>query len=107
MALGQDASLEGIQNVVIGAQGVTVFKDIRLQAGAAAGLTANIPQGKAPAIINAHVSNSQVSVPSVMLPVVPVDSSNVNRLVTNGRITGQYGGLSKAGTGLPPVSICG
>ena len=37
---GQDASLEGIQNVILGYQGVTVFKDIRLQATAAAALAA-------------------------------------------------------------------
>jgi D-xylose transport system substrate-binding protein len=104
---GQDASLEGIQNVVIGAQGVTVFKDIRQQATATADIVAAILQGKTPTDINAHVSNSQVSVPSVMLQVVPIDKSNVNTLVTNGWISSQYGSLSKICTGLPAVGICG
>lgn len=104
---GQDASLEGIQNVVIGAQGVTVFKDIRQQATATADIVAAILQGKTPANVNAHVSNGQLSVPSVMLQVVPVDKSNVKTLVTNGWITSQYGSLSKVCTGLPAVSICG
>jgi D-xylose transport system substrate-binding protein len=104
---GQDASLEGIQNVIIGAQGVTVFKDFRLQAPAAAQIAADILQGKTPANINAHVSNDQVSVPSVMLQVVPIDTASVKTLVTNGWITSQYGSLSKVCTGLPVTSICG
>ena len=42
---GQDASLEGIQNVILGYQGVTAFKDIRLQATEAAALAAELLQG--------------------------------------------------------------
>ncbi len=104
---GQDASLEGVQNVVLGTQGVTVFKDIRLQAQAAAQITADILQGKTPTNINAHVNNSQVSVPSVMLQVVPIDKANVKTLVTNGWITSQFGSLSKVCAGLPTTGICG
>ena len=103
---GQDASLEGVQNVVLGYQGVTVFKDFRLQAPAAAQITAAIIQGKKPANINATVSNGQVKVPSVMLKVVPIDSSNVQTLVTNGWIKSQFGSLAKVCKGLPKVSIC-
>lgn len=104
---GQDASLEGVQNVVLGTQGVTVFKDIRLQAQASAQIVADILNGKTPANINAHVNNSTVSVPSVMLNVVPVDKANVNTLVTNGWIDSQFGSLSKVCTGLPATGICG
>ena len=103
---GQDASLEGVQNVVIGTQGVTVFKDFRLQAPAAAKITAAILNGTKPTIINASVSNGQVKVPSVMLKVVPVDQSNVSLLVKNGWIKSQFGGLAKVCKGLPKVSIC-
>ena len=104
---GQDASLEGVQNVVLGTQGVTVFKDIRTQATAAAQIVADILNAKTPTNINAHVNNSQVSVPSVMLNVVGVDKANVNTLVSNGWIDSQFGGLGKVCTGLPSVSICG
>jgi D-xylose transport system substrate-binding protein len=103
---GQDASLEGVQNVVLGYQGVTVFKDFRLQAPAAAKIVASILKSTKPSIINASVSNGQVKVPSVMLKVVPIDSSNVKLLVTNGWIKSQFGGLSKVCKGLPKVSIC-
>jgi D-xylose transport system substrate-binding protein len=103
---GQDASLEGLQNVVLGYQGVSVFKDFRLQAPAAAQIAAAIINDTKPTNINASVSNGKVKVPSVMLKVVPVDSSNVKTLVTNGWIQSQFGGLTKFCKGLPKVSIC-
>jgi D-xylose transport system substrate-binding protein len=103
---GQDASLEGIQNVISGYQGVTVFKDFRLQAPAAATVTAAILNGTTPTNINAHTNNGQVSVPSVMLKVVPVDLANINLLVKNGWIKSQYGGVAKVCKGLPKKSIC-
>jgi D-xylose transport system substrate-binding protein len=98
---GQDASLEGVQNVLLGYQGVTVFKDFRLQAPAAADIAAAILQDKKPANINASVNNGQVDVPSVMLPVVPIDQSNVKLLVTNGWIKSQLGGIDNVMKGLP------
>ncbi len=104
---GQDASLEGVQNVVLGTQGVTVFKDIRLQAQAAAQIVSDALNGVTPANINAHVNNNTVNVPSVMLTVVPIDKANVNTLVTNGWITSQFGSLSKVCAGLPATGICG
>ncbi len=103
---GQDASLEGVQNVIRGTQGVTVFKDFRLQAPAAAKIAAAILNDTKPQIINAKVPNGQLSVPSVMLKVVPIDRGNIRTLVTNGWIKSQFGGLSKVCKGLPKVSIC-
>jgi ABC-type xylose transport system, periplasmic component len=103
---GQDASLQGLQNVVLGFQGVSVFKDFRLQAPAAANIAAAILKGTKPTNINAHVSNGKVSVPSVMLKVVPIDSSNIRSLVTNGWIKSQYGSLAKFCKGLPKTSVC-
>jgi D-xylose transport system substrate-binding protein len=98
---GQDASLEGVQNVILGYQGVTVFKDFRLQAPAAADIAAAVLKGEKPSNINASVKNGQVDVPSVMLPVVPIDQSNAKTLVTNGWIKTQLGGIDKVMTGLP------
>jgi len=98
---GQDASLEGVQNVLLGYQGVTVFKDFRLQAPAAADIAAAILQGKKPSNLNATVNNGQVDVPSVMLQVVPIDQSNVKLLATNGWIDSQFGGIDKVMAGIP------
>jgi D-xylose transport system substrate-binding protein len=98
---GQDASLEGVQNVLLGYQGTTIFKDFRLQAPAAAEIAAAVLQGKKPANINASVNNGQVDVPSVMLQVVPIDLGNIKLLVTNGWIKTQFGGIDKVMAGLP------
>jgi len=98
---GQDASLEGVQNVLLGYQGTSVFKDFRLQAPAAADIAAAIVQGKKPTSTNATVNNGQVDVPSVMLEVVPIDQGNVKSLADNGWIDSQFGGLTKVLTGLP------
>jgi D-xylose transport system substrate-binding protein len=104
---GQDASLEGIQNVIVGYQGVTAFKDFRLQAPAAARIAAALINGTKPLPgINGSISNGVMKVPAVYLPVVAVDKSNIGLLVRNGWIRSQYGGVSKVCKGLPKVSIC-
>jgi D-xylose transport system substrate-binding protein len=103
---GQDASLEGLQNVVLGYQGVSVFKDFRLQAPAAAQIASAVLHNAKPTIINASVANGMVKVPSVMLKVVPIDSSNIESLVSNGWIKSQYGSVAKFCRGMPMVSIC-
>jgi D-xylose transport system substrate-binding protein len=104
---GQDASLEGIQNIILGYQGVTAFKDIRLQATAAARIAAAIVKGqkKLPGI-NARINNGFMKVPAVYLPVVAIDKANLSRLVKNGWIKSQYGGLGKVCKGMPKQSIC-
>ena len=107
MTTGQDASLEGLQNIILGYQGVTAFKDFRLQAPAAAKITAAILQGKKPANINGKINAAGKAVPSVYLPVVAIDSSNISKLVSNGWINSQFGGLANVCKGMPTVSICG
>ena len=104
---GQDASLAGIQNVILGYQGVTAFKDMRLQAKATAQIIGAILKGQKPSNINGAIANGQRNVPAVYLPVVAIDSSNVSKLVSNGWIKSQFGGLAKVCKGLPKVSICG
>lgn len=104
---GQDASLEGVQNVILGTQGVTVFKDFRLQAPAAARVTASFLQGTTMSgLFNSLTYNGQVWTASAMLKVVPIDQGNIQTLVKNGWIKSQYGGLAKVCQGLPKVSIC-
>jgi ABC-type xylose transport system substrate-binding protein len=80
---------------------VTVFKDFRLQAPAAAQIAAAILKDEIPSNITESVNNGQIDVPSVMLPVVPIDEGNVKTLVANGWIGSQLGGLDKVSSGLP------
>jgi len=46
---GQDASVQGLQNVITGQQSMTIFKDVRLEATAAAQLAIALIQGTDPA----------------------------------------------------------
>jgi len=103
---GQDASLEGLQNIIQGYQGVTAFKDFRLQAPAAAQIAAAILKGKKPTNINGHIAAGGKAIPSVFLPVVAIDKANLKKLVSNGWIKSQLGGLSAVCKGMPKVSIC-
>jgi D-xylose transport system substrate-binding protein len=103
---GQDASLEGIQNVIRGYQGVTVFKDFRLQAPATAEIAAAVLNGTTPTNINKYVNNGKRKVPSVMLKVVPVSKANMKLLVKNKWIKSQYGSVKKVCKGMPKKSIC-
>jgi D-xylose transport system substrate-binding protein len=103
---GQDASLEGIQNVILGYQGVTAFKDFRLQAPAAAKIAAAVLNGQKPANINGTAKVGKTKIPSVYLPVVAIDKKHVGKLVKNGWIKSQFGGVKKVCKGLPKKSIC-
>ena len=103
---GQDASLEGLQNIIRGYQGMSVFKDFRLQAPAAAKITAAILNGKSLPGINRRVSNGAGRIPSVILPVVSIDKSNLRLLVKNGYIKAYLGGLKKVCKGMPKRYIC-
>jgi D-xylose transport system substrate-binding protein len=103
---GQDASLQGIQNIILGYQGVTAFKDFRLQAPAAAKIAAAILNGQKPANINGTAKVGSKKIPSVYLPVVAIDKKHLGKLVKNGWIKSQYGGLAKVCKGLPHKSIC-
>jgi len=103
---GQDASLEGVQNIIRGWQGMTVFKDFRLQAPAAAKITAALLQGKPLPGINKHVKNGAGSIPAVILKVVAVDKTNLHLLVKNGFIKQYLGGLTKVCKGVPKRNIC-
>ncbi|MGZ4370910.1 MAG: sugar ABC transporter substrate-binding protein [Gaiellaceae bacterium] len=103
---GQDASLEGIQNIIRGWQGVTAFKDIRLQASAAAKIAAAVLKGTKPANINGTANVLGKKIPSVYLPVVPIDRAHLSTLVKNGWIKSQFGSLAKVCKGMPKKSIC-
>ena len=98
---GQDATIEGLQRVLLGTQGVTVFKDIRVQARAAAEVAAAYLKHQTPTVFNAKTPNGQVNVPSVLLKVQPIDKSNITTLISNGYVT--KGELCK---GLPASGVC-
>jgi D-xylose transport system substrate-binding protein len=81
---GQDATVGGIQNVLAGRQSMTVYKAIRAEARAAAGLAIAIVTNNQPAIellANSAVNNGTNDIPSILLVPVSVTADNVAETV--------------------------
>jgi D-xylose transport system substrate-binding protein len=86
---GQDATLVGLQQIVTGDQGMTVWKPIATEADAAAKLAAYMLDGKqAPAdLLNGTIDNgSDAKVPAVLLEPVSVTKSNLLDTVVKGGV---------------------
>jgi D-xylose transport system substrate-binding protein len=75
---GQDATLQGIQNIVMGDQCMTVYKAIKKEADAAAELAIALAKGEEPTVETTPVNNEQEDVPSVLLDPVAVTKDNIS-----------------------------
>ena len=80
---GQDATLEGIQNIVNGDQCMTVYKAIEKEAQAAADLAIALANGKTPQADTVPIDNGTKEVPSVLLDPVPVTKDNIGEYIGN------------------------
>jgi D-xylose transport system substrate-binding protein len=74
---GQDATLQGLQNIVSGDQCMTVYKAIKKEADAAAKLAIALSKGETPSEATAKVNNDNKDVPSVLLEPVAVTKDNI------------------------------
>jgi D-xylose transport system substrate-binding protein len=74
---GQDATLQGIQNIVAGDQCMTVYKAIKKEADAAAKIAISLAKGEEPTGVNDKINNGTRDVPSVFLDPVAVTKDNV------------------------------
>ncbi len=74
---GQDATLQGIQNIVNGDQCMTVYKAIKKEADAAAKLAIALAKGETPTEATAKVNNETRDVPAVLLEPVAVTKDNI------------------------------
>jgi D-xylose transport system substrate-binding protein len=76
---GQDATTEGLQNILAGYQCMTVYKPIYQEAQAAAALAVYLrANAKPPAgLVNGKSDNKTTQVPSVLLNPINVDTSNM------------------------------
>jgi D-xylose transport system substrate-binding protein len=75
---GQDATLEGIQNIVAGDQCMTVYKAVKKEADAAAKLAIALAKGEQPPATDATTDNGTKKVPSILLEPVPVTKDNIS-----------------------------
>jgi D-xylose transport system substrate-binding protein len=74
---GQDATLQGIQNIVNGDQCMTVYKAIKKEADAASALAIALAKGQTPKNVTESVNNETRDVPSVLLKPVAVTKENI------------------------------
>jgi D-xylose transport system substrate-binding protein len=87
---GQDASVQGLQNILAGQQCMTVFKDVKLEAEAAAKLAIALIKGQDAASAGATASAKDTTgnrdVPSVLLTPVSVTKTNIKTVTDTGEV---------------------
>ena len=97
---GQDATAQGIQNILSGDQCMTVYKAVKAEADAAATLAIALAKGVAPTSATKTVDNGGTQTPAVLLVPVSVTKDNINDTVikdgflkTSEICTGKYAKL--------------
>src|SRR5215207_8256240 len=76
---GQDATLQGIQNIVNGDQCMTVYKAIKKEADAASKLAIALAKGDTPQGVTDKINNETKDVPAILLNPVPVTKDNIKK----------------------------
>jgi D-xylose transport system substrate-binding protein len=103
---GQDATPEGIQNILSGDQCMTVYKAVKKEADAASKLAIALAKGEKPpaGLVNGKTDDTARKVPSVLLKPEPITKDNVKVVFDDGFLkkkevcTGKYAALcEKAG----------
>jgi D-xylose transport system substrate-binding protein len=78
---GQDADLAACQRIVAGTQSMTVYKPIQPLAEAAAEAAILLIQNKLVPKADRKINNDKIDVPSILLPSISVDRSNLMETV--------------------------
>jgi D-xylose transport system substrate-binding protein len=80
---GQDATPQGVQNILAGWQTMTVYKSVRAEANAAAKIAIDLIKGRTPKT-NATIDNGSRKVPSVFLKPISITKANYTLLFKEG-----------------------
>ncbi len=100
LVTGQDATVAGIQQILLGNQSMTVYKPIPLEAGAAAQIAADLSKGVSTDSMTNGVTTATTdggAIPSVLETPKAVDLTNIaSTVLADGYVT-------KAGICAPPV----
>ena len=87
---GQDATVQGLQNILAGDQCMTVYKAVKKEADAAAKLAIGLAKGEQQSAPNTLKDpESGADVPSVLLEPVAITFDNVKDVVADGYVTKQ------------------
>jgi D-xylose transport system substrate-binding protein len=80
---GQDATPQGVQNILSGWQTMTVYKNVKLEAAAAAKVVVALIKNK-PVTTNAKINNGSRIVPTIYLKPVSINKTNYTILFKDG-----------------------
>jgi D-xylose transport system substrate-binding protein len=75
---GQDATAQGLQNILAGDQCMTVYKAVKKEADAAAVIAIALAKGEDPPNVNGKVNDGKRDVPSVLLEPESITKENVD-----------------------------
>ncbi len=81
---GQDATVQGVQNIISGWQTMTVFKDVRKLATATAGAAVKIIKGQAPPTTGKVNTKGRSPEPAYLIPPQTINKSNWQILTKGG-----------------------
>jgi D-xylose transport system substrate-binding protein len=86
---GQDATVQGLQNILAGDQCMTVYKAIKKEANAAAELAIALAKGEKPTTATGTAKDTETNadVPAVLLEPQAITKENVKDVVTDGFVT--------------------
>jgi D-xylose transport system substrate-binding protein len=86
---GQDATVQGLQNILAGDQCMTVYKAIKKEADAAAGLAVALAKGRTPTAATSVLKDpeSGKDVPTVLLTPVAITKESVKDVIADGYVT--------------------
>jgi D-xylose transport system substrate-binding protein len=81
---GQDATTQGVQNIISGWQTMTVFKDVRKLATATAGAAIKIVKGQKPPTTGTVKTKGRSLEPAYLIPPQSITKANYKLLFTGG-----------------------
>jgi D-xylose transport system substrate-binding protein len=90
---GQDSGTEGLANIITGKQSMTIFKNVTLEANAAAQLAIALISGKDPASAGMTLApfddpqSSSHNLQALLLPAQVITQANVNDVIKAGALT--------------------
>jgi D-xylose transport system substrate-binding protein len=86
---GQDATVQGLQNILVGDQCMTVYKAVKKEADAAAELAVALAKGEKPTTATAVSKDTESGkdVPSVLLTPQAITKANVKDVIADGYAT--------------------
>jgi len=101
---GQDATVQGLQNILAGDQCMTVYKPIKKEADAAADLAIRLYKGETPQTPAPGVKDpeSGVYIKARLLPPEAIDKKSINKVIKDGFVekkalcAGRFGELCRA-----------